>query len=528
MSALRLLGRNGEEDDGGEDDGGEEDGEEDERDADGSEGEDSGMIDVVLPQLGETITEGTIIRWLKQVGETVEVDEPLYEISTDKVDSEVPSSAAGVLTKIVVDAGETVEVGAVLAVMSETGSPTSSEAVGSGSGGGAQEEGASGGDVAHSSPADGASDGVSERSSDGAPGGAGSKGAGSKKKPGDAEPGEAEPKVAEPRQASAADAPVGEADSGSAASSVTGSGGAPRLMSPVVRRLVNEHQLDISGFEGSGTGGRITREDVERLIRSASASDQEPSAPAQPASADSQTPADRKVMRLSRIRKSIGAHMVRSKATSPHVLTAMEVDFESVERVRQGARSSWRAREGFSLTYLPFIVRAVCEALSDFPHMNAAVDGDKLLLHEEVHLAVAVDLDFQGLLAPVIRNAETKRLRPIAREIVDLAARARRKELSADEVTGGTFTITNPGQYGTLMQFPIINQPQVAILSTDGISRKPVVVTAPDGTEAVAIHSVGVLALAWDHRAFDGAYAAAFLSRLRSVITTRDWEAELK
>ena len=206
----------------------------------------------------------------------------------------------------------------------------------------------------------------------------------------------------------------------------------------------------------------------------------------------------------------------------------MEVDFESVERVRQGARASWRAREGFSLTYLPFIVRAVCEALSDFPHMNAGVEGNKLLVHEEVHLAVAVDLDFQGLLAPVIRNAETKRLRPIAREIVDLAARARRRELSADEVTGGTFTITNPGQYGTLMQFPIINQPQAAILSTDGISRKPVVVTAPDGTEGVAIHSVGVLALAWDHRAFDGAYAAAFLSRLRSIITTRDWEAELK
>ena len=478
------------------------------------------MIDVVLPQLGETITEGTIIRWLKQVGETVEVDEPLYEISTDKVDSEVPSSAAGVLTKIVADAGETVEVGAVLAVMSETGSPTSSEAAASGAG--AQGEGASGGDVAHASPADGVADGASERSSVGAPGGAGSK----KEKPGGAEPGVAEPKVAKQRQAGAADASVGEA--GSAASSATGSGDAPRLMSPVVRRLGNEHQLDISRFEGSGTGGRITREDVERLIRSGSASDREPSAPAQPAPADSQTPPDGQVVRLSRIRKSIGAHMVRSKATSPHVLTAMEVDFESVERVRQGARSSWRAREGFSLTYLPFIVRAVCEALSDFPHINAAVDGDKLLVHEEVHLAVAVDLDFQGLLAPVIRNAETKRLRPIAREIVDLAARARRKELSAEEVTGGTFTITNPGQYGTLMQFPIINQPQVAILSTDGISRKPVVVTAPDGTEAVAIHSVGVLALAWDHRAFDGAYAAAFLSRLRSVITTRDWEAELK
>ena len=506
------------------------------------------MIDVVLPQLGETITEGTIIRWLKQVGESVEVDEPLYEISTDKVDSEVPSSAAGVLTKIVAAAGETVEVGAVLAVMSEVavasdaGGPTSSEAAGGRSG--AQAEG-DGRDVSHAAPADGAADGASSRSSVGTRRDTGSK---------DEKPGDAEPEVSEPRQADAADAPIGEADSaatelvesgallggaqreasaagavsGPSASSVTGSGGAPRLMSPVVRRLVNEHQLDISGLVGSGVGGRITREDVESLIRSSSASDRAPPAQAQPAPADSQTSSGRKTVPLSRIRKSIGAHMVRSKATSPHVLTAMEVDFESVERVRQGARASWRAREGFSLTYLPFIVRAVCEALSDFPHINAAVEGNKLLVHEEVHLAVAVDLDFQGLLAPVIRNVETKRLRPIAREIVDLAARARRRELSADEVTGGTFTITNPGQYGTLLQFPIINQPQAAILSTDGISRKPVVVTAPDGTEGIAIHSVGVLALAWDHRAFDGAYAAAFLSRLRSVITTRDWEAELK
>ena len=219
--------------------------------------------------------------------------------------------------------------------------------------------------------------------------------------------------------------------------------------------------------------------------------------------------------------------MVSSKASAPHVLTAMEVDFEMVERARQPARASWRAREGFSLTYLPFIARALCDSLLSYPHINASIDGDELIIHDAVHLAIAVDLDFQGLIAPVLRNAEGKRLRILAREIHDLARRARGKELSPAEATGGTFTVTNPGQYGTLMQFPIINQPQVAILSTDGVRRKPVVVTAPDGTEAVGIHSVGVLALAWDHRAFDGAYAAAFLNHLRNIIETRDWQAEI-
>ncbi len=230
---------------------------------------------------------------------------------------------------------------------------------------------------------------------------------------------------------------------------------------------------------------------------------------------------------LNNIRKRTGEHMVRSQQTSPHVLTAIEVDFEAVDRVRRAQKVAWKDQEGFSLTYLPFVARAVVDAIEDFPDLNASVGEGELLVHHPVHLAIAVDLDFQGLLAPVVRNTESKRLRAIAREIRDLADRAHQKKLSADEVAGGTFTITNPGQYGTMMQFPVINQPQVAILSTDGVHRKPVVVTAPDGTEAIAVHSVGVLALAWDHRAFDGAYAAAFLARLRAIIETRDWEAEL-
>jgi 2-oxoglutarate dehydrogenase E2 component (dihydrolipoamide succinyltransferase) len=216
-----------------------------------------------------------------------------------------------------------------------------------------------------------------------------------------------------------------------------------------------------------------------------------------------------------------------SKQVSPHVLTAVEVDFESVERVRRAEGSAWTQEEGFSLTYLPFIARALVDAIREFPHINSSVGDGEVILHDAVNLAIAVDIGFEGLLAPVVRDTDSKRLRAVAREIADLATRARSKQLSPDELAGGTFTITNPGQYGTFMQFPVINQPQVAILSTDGVKRKPVVVTDEHGAESIAIHSVGILALAWDHRAFDGAYVAAFLDRLRDILETRDWEPEL-
>ena len=301
------------------------------------------------------------------------------------------------------------------------------------------------------------------------------------------------------------------------------------MLSPVVRRLIAENGLDPSQISGTGKGGRITRSDVEAHIaqnRTAAV----PPAPAAPPSAPA-TPT-RSVGRdtvapLSNIRRITGEHMVRSKQVSPHVLTAVEVDFEGVEQVRRAHREEFKAEHGFSLTYLPFIARAVCDALHEYPHINASVGDSELVVHNYVNLAVAVDLDFQGLLAPVVVDADRKRLTAIAEEVADLSRRARAKKLNADEISGGTFTITNPGQWGTMMQFPIINQPQVAILSTDGIRRRPVVVTAEDGGEAIAIHSVGVLALAWDHRAFDGAYVAAFLDHLRSIIETRDWHAEM-
>ena len=444
------------------------------------------MADVEMPQLGETVTEGTITEWFKQVGDEVAEDEPLFEVSTDKVDSEVPSPASGVLQEILVAEGETVDVGTKLAVLGDGGAPAKV----------AEEPEAA---TPEPSPPDDATASASAAA----------------EAPSPPEPA-AEP-AAPAAPAPAADSPGGD-----------------RVMSPVVRRLIARHDLDAGAIVGTGLSGRITRSDVQAAIDSGgpapspSPSAPAPSRPAAPGPAVGAGRGDR-VVPLSNIRRRTGEHMVMSKQTAPHVLTAVEVDFEAVERVRRTHGAAWKYEEGFSLTYLPFICRAVVDALEDHPRLNASLDdgATELIEHEAINLAIAVDLDFEGLLAPVVKGAGDMRLPAIARDIRDLADRARTKKLSADEITGGTFTLTNPGQYGTLMQFPVINQPQVAILSTDGVHRKPVVITDDDGAEAIAIHSVGVLALAWDHRAFDGAYAASFLARIREIIETRDWEPEL-
>jgi pyruvate dehydrogenase E2 component (dihydrolipoamide acetyltransferase) len=312
------------------------------------------------------------------------------------------------------------------------------------------------------------------------------------------------------------------------------------VLSPLVRKLINDSGLDASQITGTGVGGRITRGDVQQAIESGAGARSRPAppaaAPSGPAGGGAPprplAPATRSgtgdtVEKLNNMRRITGEHMVMSKATSPHAMTAVEVDYENVERVRRAHRDEFKATEGFSLTYLPFISRAVIDALRDFPHLNATVGDGELIVHNYVNLAVAVDLDFEGLLAPVIHEADDKRLRAIARDISELATRARTKRLSADDITGGTFTISNSGPFGTFMVIPVINQPQVAILSTDGVTRKPVVVTDVDGNEAIAVHSVGMLAMSWDHRAFDGAYAAAFLREVKHILETRDWQAEL-
>ena len=244
-------------------------------------------------------------------------------------------------------------------------------------------------------------------------------------------------------------------------------------------------------------------------------------------SAQVEPPAGDSVVKFSRMRKLTSDHMVMSKQVSPHAFSVVEVDFENVDAARAAAKALWKEREGFSLTFLPFISRAVAIALHDFPHLNASVDGTNLVVHSVVDLGIAVDLDYQGLIVPVVRAAGSKEVPAIAREINDLATRARNRKLSPDDVGGATFTIANNGSAGSVLTMPIINQPQVAILSTDAIIEKPVVVTRPDGTKEVGIHPVGHLAMSWDHRAFDGAYAAGFLQRVKRLLETEDWSLRL-
>jgi 2-oxoglutarate dehydrogenase E2 component (dihydrolipoamide succinyltransferase) len=465
------------------------------------------MADITLPQLGETVTEGTITKWFKKVGDTVAADEPLFEVSTDKVDTEVPSPISGTLTEIRVAEGDTVPVGTVIAVVGVSGAAPAPV-------------------VASPAPA-----------------------------PVVAAPVVAAPTPA-PIPAAPTPAPIAAAPTPApvvAAPAATSN----KLLSPVVRRLVAEHGIDVNALVGSGPGARITREDVlDHIDRNGLKATPVNAAPAPaaapvvaapapvvaapapaavaaaPASAPVSRPAvvssDREqVVALSKIRKLTGSHMIMSKSTSPHAFSVVEVDYSNVDRARAAIKESWKAGEGFSLTYLPFISRAVIDALREFPHLNASIDGDNLIVHGYVDLGIAVDLDYTGLLVPVVRNADGKRIRAIAREINDLASRARNRKLSPDEIQGGTFTISNNGSAGSVLTMPIINQPQVAILSTDAIVRKPVVVTAADGSESIAIHPVGNLAMSWDHRAFDGAYSGRFLARVKQILESQDWSAEL-
>jgi 2-oxoglutarate dehydrogenase E2 component (dihydrolipoamide succinyltransferase) len=335
------------------------------------------------------------------------------------------------------------------------------------------------------------------------------------------------------------------------ASGDTSNGTAAGLLSPVVRKLLNENGVEPAAVTGTGQGGRITRADVLAYLDArsagagaASAAAPAPAAPAAPAAPTAPAAAGGRsaasgafppaqagerdeIVPFSNIRRLTAEHMVRSQATSAHTLVAIEADYEAVERVRRRFKERFKEEEGISLSYLPFIARATVDVLRDYPNLNASVGAAALLIHRDVHLGIAVDLDRQGLIVPVVRQADGQSLRGLARAIADLADRARNRRLSADDVVGGTFTITNPGPFGTFITAPIINQPQVAILSTDGVKRRPVVVNGPDGTEAIAIHSVGMLALSFDHRAVDGAYASAFLRDLAHELESRDWEAEL-
>lgn len=445
------------------------------------------MANVTLPQLGETVTEGTITKWFKRVGDAVAADEPLFEVSTDKVDTEVPSPVAGVLTEIKANEGDTVPVGAVIAVVGDVGAtPAPAPAA-----------------APSSAPA---------------------------------------PEPASAPTPAPAAVPTAAPPAAPAPTPAPSVGGAP-LLSPVVRRLIAENNLDATAIKGTGPAGRITREDVLAVIDAQRGRVAATPAPAPAAASTAAAPASAKPtpkkevgtvsedgrekrIKLSKIRKLTGEHMVMSKSVSPHTFSVVEVDYANVDRARGKVKDEFKQAEGFSLTYLPFISRAVIDAITEFPHMNASVDGNELVVHNYVDLGIAVDLDYQGLLVPVVRDAETKRLRALAREISDLGARAKNRKLTPDEIQGGTFTLSNNGSAGSVLTMAVINQPQVAIISTDAIVRKPVVVNTPEDGESIAVHPVGNLAMSWDHRAFDGAYAANFLSRIKSILETRDWIAE--
>lgn len=496
-----------------------------------------------MPQLGETVTEGTITKWMKKVGDPVEEDEVLFEVSTDKVDSEVPSPSAGVVTEILVDEGETVDVGTKLAVISPAGSQPAPEAP--------PESKPEAGDNGSTAP--GATGGPAEVEENEEETGEEEvlKAPAVQAEPDSAVAPEPEPVSAPPpppAPARAADEDAAPADEG-----------ASKLLSPVVRKLVAEHNLDPGEIPGTGPGGRITRADVLAVIDrrnggapaaaragqpSPPARTVQPAAPGQPAasvsaaavaaSAGVQSAAPQvdigehdSVVPFTNIRRRTAEHMVRSKHTSAHTMVAVEVDYSAVEKVRNAEKVRFKEAEGFSITYLPFVTRAVVDALEEFPIVNSSVGDDALIVHGDVNIGIAVDLDFEGLLVPVIHNADGKRLRTLAREISTLAGKARSKRLTMDDISGGTFTITNAGPFGTFITVPVINQPQVAILSTDGVSKKPVAVELPDGSDGIAVHPVGNLVMSWDHRAFDGAYAAAFLRAIKNVIETRDWAAEL-
>ena len=476
------------------------------------------MADITMPQLGETVTEGTITKWFKAVGDSVAEDEPLFEVSTDKVDSEVPSPVSGELTEILVAEGDTVDVGVVLAVIGDAGAaPAEAPA-------------------AEAPPAEPEAPPAEPAAEPEAP---------SAEAPAPEEAPAEEPEA--PAAEAEAPAPAPEPAAAPAAAAPA-EGGKGRLLSPVVRRLVAEHGLDPATIKGTGVGGRITRNDVLAAADGQPAGAAPAPAAAAPAAAPSAAPAAAApaapaarptpepmvrsgerdtLIPHSNIRKRSAEHLRRSLDTSAHVYASIEVDYEAVEKVRRAEKDAWRAAEGFGLTYLPFVSRAVVDAIQEFPEVNASFTDEALIVHNYLNLGIAVDLDFKGLMVPVIRDADGKRMRAIARDISDLASRARSKKLTPDDISNGTFTITNPGPYGTLLTMPIINQPQVAILSTDGVKRRPVAVTLPDGSEGIAIHSVGNLALSWDHRAFDGAYAAAFLNKLKELLETRDWSQEL-
>jgi pyruvate dehydrogenase E2 component (dihydrolipoamide acetyltransferase) len=476
-------------------------------------------IDVVMPQMGVSVSEGTVTKWLKQEGETVEADEPLLEISTDKVDTEVPSPGSGVVTQILVQEGETVDVGTKLAQIGGAG-------IG-GAAGGAQPETAAAEPEAVPEPAtQAAADASMAPASEGV---------------GDIAPGSQEP-----AQTPAPQAPPSE--------------NGKTFVSPVVARIASEHGVDPGQVHGTGRGGRVTKKDILDFVEGggqtaapaapapapapapaaapapappaapapAAAPAPQAAAPAKPAAAPA-PPAEAQpgeaLEPVTAMRRGIAEHMRRSLDTAAHVTSAIEVDLSRVVAARKTLKKEYEASYGVNPTYLAFVARATVLTLKDYPYVNAELRGDSIVTRNFVNLGFAVELaDGKGLIVPVLKNAETMNLLGIAKGIADLAARARGKKLMPEDVQGGTFTITNPGGYGTFHGTPVINQPQSGILGTYALVKRPVVVQDDQGEDVIAIRPMMNITLTYDHRLVDGAYAGRFLRDLRARLEA--WEGE--
>src|SRR4051812_30409040 len=439
-----------------------------------------------MPQMGESIAEGTLSKWLKKVGDEVKRDEPIFEISTDKVDAEIPAPAAGVLAEILVKEGETVAVQTIVARLeTEKGALA-----------GAGKREAGGGDVASapSTPSAAATSRAAPQR-------------------------EANPPARPTRQPSAAPA---------IAASHSGNGNSfedrvRTRSSPLVRKIAAEHGVNIASLQGSGVAGRVTKRDIVGFIESGARTPSAPGAPrAGAASGGHALPmpepwAGDVVEPMSKMRALISEHMVASRHTSAHVTSFFEVDFTRVARIRAKKRAEFEAATGQKLTYMPFIIKAVTEGIKAFPIMNSSVAGTNVIYRKQINIGVAVALDW-GLIVPVIKHADDLSLSGITRALNDLAARARAKKLSPEEVQEGTFTITNPGVFGSLMGSPIINQPQVAILGVGAIEKRPKVMTGPDGEDTIAIRTCAYFSISFDHRIIDGAVADQFLAFVKKTI----------
>jgi 2-oxoglutarate dehydrogenase E2 component (dihydrolipoamide succinyltransferase) len=469
------------------------------------------MTEIKMPQLGETIIEGTILQWLKKEGDTVARDEPLFEISTDKVDTEVPSPVAGTVTKILVEEGSTVPVNTVVMEIDagEAGGGASATAAESP---GAEEPAAPEAPAAEA-PAAEAPEAAASTPAPGASGGAGAPGS---SVPTSRDGGTTAPPAAPPSPSKGSDLPD--------------RGPRSKILSPLVRRLAAEHGVDLASIQGSGEGGRITKQDVLGAVERPAAAAATPTGPglatvtplrapapavaAQAAEGDAVEP-------MSHIRKAIAEHMVSSVQTTARAWTMVEVNVEHLVRLRERSKDAFAERHGVTLTYLPFVVRATVDALGAFPAVNARIAGEDIVTPKAVHMGIAVSYDL-GLIVPVIKHAEAMSTVGIAAAIADLAARARAHKLQPDEVQGATFTITNPGPYGSVASVPIINLPNAGILSLDAIVKRPVVID-----DAIAIRSIVNISMSWDHRLIDGEVATRFLARVRQNLETWDFAEDL-